>query len=198
MSGLFGNTHRNLQRRFDTERLADRIEERALRSSHRAREDAVFFNGHCASIAHSLIKPTHDLVLFSGGLLALFLSPLATKHLKNVIPKEIVECFPLRGMEDTVADGNDALPFELCRNDCLPKPLLFLPLRVFGFNFAEFSLESVVVIPNTIGSGNAAVISCHYRKGMVDFVRSLPSIRSLACTVSERILRQREKALCKR
>ena len=41
MSKLFGDTHRQLQRRFDTERLADRIEERLFREKITA-EDRAF------------------------------------------------------------------------------------------------------------------------------------------------------------
>src|SRR5689334_10810488 len=41
MSNLYGDSHRKLQREFDTERLADRIEERLFRD-HVADEDRAF------------------------------------------------------------------------------------------------------------------------------------------------------------
>jgi len=44
MSELYGDSHRRLQREFDTERLADRIEQRLLRA-HLTNDDRAFIEG---------------------------------------------------------------------------------------------------------------------------------------------------------
>jgi predicted pyridoxine 5'-phosphate oxidase superfamily flavin-nucleotide-binding protein len=44
MSELYGDSHRQLQREFDTERLADRIEQRLLRA-HLTSDDRAFIDG---------------------------------------------------------------------------------------------------------------------------------------------------------
>jgi uncharacterized protein len=66
MSELYGDSHRQLQREFDTERLADRIEQRLLRA-HLTSDDRAFIEGLDMFFLATVDTAGHPNCSYKGG-----------------------------------------------------------------------------------------------------------------------------------